>query len=140
MDPESVAWQLKLTYSLGIRALWRKHSGPQKQTGNGSPQRTALAPGKKAHPTTLNFRTKLAADGSIAKRKVRLCTRGDLIPPDENEVRYSPVTKFSIVRLILALSVQLAQVDIKRAYLQGRFLASLSPLARLGLIFPIILL
>eukprot|EP00960_Hanusia_phi_P017053 501724-Hanusia_phi.AAC.1 len=28
-----------------------------------------LPPGKKAYPTTLNFRTKYGADGSIVKRK-----------------------------------------------------------------------
>ena len=70
------------------------------------------------------FRTKYNPDGSIARHKARLVTKGFHQRPDLDYTEsFSPVVKPAIVRIVLSLAIiygwSLRQIDINNAFLQG---------------------
>ena len=80
--------------------------------------------GRKALPSTWVFHHKRFPDGSIQKRKARLCVRGDKqVPGIDFTEFYSPVVQWTSIRLILILSLvlnwQTVQTDYTNAFTQS---------------------
>ena len=74
--------------------------------------------------TTWTYKIKRLPDGSILKFKARFCARGDLQIQDTDVFEtFSPTVKWSTVRVLLALSLQLGlktrQVDFAQAFIQA---------------------
>ena len=73
-------------------------------------------------PSTWVFRLKRAPDGTVLKRKARICLRGDLMKgfPDT----YSPVVAFSTIRMFLVISLMLdfktCSIDFSNAFVQAK--------------------
>lgn len=93
-------------------------------TKNGTWELVDLPDGKNVIGLKWVFKTKYHVDGSVQKRKARLVAKGYTqqqgIDFDET---FSPVARFEIVRILLALVVQLKwkvyQFDVKSASLNG---------------------
>ena len=70
------------------------------------------------------YKVKQAADGSVEKYKSRFVTRGfSQIEGIDYEETFAPVTRYSSIWTILALSAQMGwhihQMDVKTAFLNG---------------------
>jgi Reverse transcriptase (RNA-dependent DNA polymerase). len=72
-------------------------------------------------PSTWVFRLKRAPDGTVLKRKARICLRGDLMKGFTDT--YSPVVAFSTIRMFLVLSLMLGyktcSIDFSNAFVQA---------------------
>jgi len=72
-------------------------------------------------PSTWVFRLKRAPDGTILKRKARICLRGDLMKGFTDT--YSPVVAFSTIRMFLVISLMLdyktCSIDFSNAFVQA---------------------
>jgi Reverse transcriptase (RNA-dependent DNA polymerase). len=74
-------------------------------------------------PSTWVFRLKRAQDGTILKRKARICClRGDLMKGFTDT--YSPVVAFSTIRMFLIMSLMLdfktCSIDFSNAFVQAK--------------------
>jgi hypothetical protein len=73
-------------------------------------------------PTTWVFRLKRAPDGTVLKRKARICLRGDLMKGFTDT--YSPVVAFSTIRMFLIMSLMLdfktCSIDFSNAFVQAK--------------------
>ena len=84
-----------------------------------------LSPGRKAIGCKWVFKLKHAADGTVERFKARLVAKGYAqkygIDYDET---FSPVVRFSSIRLLLAFAVQndllIHQMDVETAFLNGK--------------------
>ena len=69
------------------------------------------------------FDVKYRLDGSIERFKARLVARGDQQTPDQYEVTFAPVAKYTTFRILCAMAarddLELDHLDIKTAYLNG---------------------
>jgi hypothetical protein len=70
------------------------------------------------------FRVKKDADGNIARKKARLVAQGfSQVPGVDYFDTYAPVARLATIRTVLALAarynMELHQIDIKGAYLNG---------------------
>eukprot|EP00961_Rhodomonas_salina_P234992 3175880-Rhodomonas_salina.1 len=67
------------------------------------------------------YKLKLGPKGEFVKCKGHLCARGDLQQDHEYGETFSPTSRFSMVRLIIAIATQLGwqlfQFDIRGAFL-----------------------
>lgn len=85
---------------------------------------TQLPEGKRCIGCRWIFKTKIDADGKIARYKAKLVAQGFTQEKgiDYNET-YSPVINFSVIKLLLALSAEyqwyIRHIDVKNAYLYG---------------------
>jgi transposase InsO family protein len=84
-----------------------------------------LPPGRFAIDSKLVFRTKLLADGSVDKEKVRLVAKGFSQRPGQDfDETFAPVVKFTSLRVLCCLAVRhclfFDLLDVETAYLHGR--------------------
>eukprot|EP00961_Rhodomonas_salina_P158190 2129584-Rhodomonas_salina.2 len=67
------------------------------------------------------YKLKMGDSGQIIKYKVLLCARGDLQLPSEYNETYAPTSRFTAIRVLIAIATQmnlrLMQWDIKGAYM-----------------------
>jgi hypothetical protein len=83
-----------------------------------------MPPGRKAIGCRWVFKKKLNSDGSVSRYKARLVAKGysQRYGVDYGET-YAPVAKFTSIRTILALStaldLEIHQMDVKTAFLNG---------------------
>lgn len=85
---------------------------------------TQLPEGKRCIGCRWIFKTKIDADGKIARYKARLVAQGFTQVKGINYNKtYSPVINFSVIKLLLALSAEyqwyIRHIDVKNAYLYG---------------------
>eukprot|EP00961_Rhodomonas_salina_P230147 3109975-Rhodomonas_salina.1 len=80
-----------------------------------------LPPGAIELPSMFQYKLKTGPNGETIKCKARLCARGDLQFDSEFGETFAPTSRFSIIRLIIAIAVQagltLYQFDIRGAFL-----------------------
>ena len=84
-----------------------------------------LPAGRKPISSKWVFKVKQNADGSVDKYKARLCARGfTQIPGIDFFDTFSPVAKWTTIRTLLSLATALdfdiAQLDVKTAFLYGK--------------------
>lgn len=85
---------------------------------------TQLPPNRTAIKTRWVFKVKEESDGSTTRFKARLVAKGfSQRPGIDFEETYSPVVKYDTLRVILSLvaakDLDMAQLDIKTAFLNG---------------------
>lgn len=85
---------------------------------------TDLPTGKKAVGSRWVFKTKMGADGSIARYKARLVARGfSQIPGSDYDETFSPVVRGESIRALFALAAKermcVHQMDVETAFLNG---------------------
>ena len=72
-------------------------------------------------PSMFTYRLKTGDQGQIIKYKARLCARGDLQLPDEHGDPWAPTSRYSTIRLMIALATQLGlelmHWDVRGAYM-----------------------
>eukprot|EP00957_Ditylum_brightwellii_P186720 14217870-Ditylum_brightwellii.AAC.1 len=77
--------------------------------------------------STWAFKVKSALDGSVKKRKVRLCVRGDQqVEGIDYFETYAPIVPWSTIRTVMTLAVNLGlklrQLDYTNAFVQAELL------------------
>eukprot|EP00961_Rhodomonas_salina_P242944 3282171-Rhodomonas_salina.1 len=80
-----------------------------------------LPPGVVELPSMFQYKLKTGPNGETVKCKVQLCARGDLQFDSEFGETFAPTSRFSMIRMIVAIAVQagltLYQFDIRGAFL-----------------------
>eukprot|EP00961_Rhodomonas_salina_P072536 974687-Rhodomonas_salina.1 len=80
-----------------------------------------LQPGAIELPSMFQYKLKTGPNGETIKCKAQLCARGDLQFDSEFGETFAPTSCFSMIRLIIAITVQagltLYQFDIQGAFL-----------------------
>ena len=103
--------------------LWRDALKTELANLSDSWHWTPLPPGKTACRQIAIFKAKLHADGSLDKRKVRICIDGKSLSRDEMGETYQAVATLDSVRLMASMAVQngddLIQCDFDAAFLCG---------------------
>jgi transposase InsO family protein len=92
--------------------------------GKGTWEEAVLPPGRKPVTAKWVFKRKLDQFGKVAKYKARLVARGFAqVPGVDFEETYSPVSRLSSLRLLLAhvatYNLSIKQADVEGAYLNG---------------------
>eukprot|EP00961_Rhodomonas_salina_P201009 2711538-Rhodomonas_salina.2 len=80
-----------------------------------------LPPGVVELPSMFQYKLKTGPNKEVVKCKALLCTRGDMQFDSEFEETFALTSRFSMIRMIIAIAVQagltLYQFDIRRAFL-----------------------